>query len=288
MLFFLLLPAAGPVLAQQELPDEPLPQEEALAAIPAIAPYGGGQNSFPSAAPAKPAQLPPVQANCLPEQCSAAAARMSCQPELNPFRRFLSSEEPEPMTPHQKFQLAVKGVFDPFNLLTIGGTSAISIASNADSAYGPGFKGWGKLSGVTFTQDMTNEFFGTFLIPSIVHQDPHYHRMPNASTKWRLAHAIYQVVWTQSDTGAPMFNYASVVGTVAEEAVSDAYVPSLQNGWGASAARVGTALATDPIGNLITEFVPDLARRVNFHAVFIQRIINRVAIEEGSGGGQQP
>jgi hypothetical protein len=184
--------------------------------------------------------------------------------------------------------LAVTDVFDPFNLLTIGGTSAISVAANSHSAYGPGFEGWGKLSGVTFVQDATTELFGTFLIPSIVHQDPHYHREPNASIQRRFAHAIYQVIWTQSDYGAPMFNYATVVGTMAEEAVNDAYVPYRQNGWGASAARIGIALATDPIGNLITEFVPDLASHINFHAVFIQRIINRVAIEEGSGGQPAP
>ena len=55
--------------------------------------------------------------------------------------------------------------------------------------------------GVSYTQDITGEFFGTFLIPSIVHQDPHYHRMPDASMKRRIAHALYQVVWTQGDNG---------------------------------------------------------------------------------------
>jgi hypothetical protein len=42
-------------------------------------------------------------------------------------------------------------------------------------------------------------------------------------------------------------------------------------------------LATDPIGNLITEFVPDLARHVNVHVVFVQRVIDQVAREEGVG-----
>jgi hypothetical protein len=142
-------------------------------------------------------------------------------------------------------------------------------------------EGWAKLSGVSFTQDMTNEFFGTFLIPSLAHQDPHYHRMPNASLKRRIAHCIYQVVWTQGDDGKGMFNYATVVGGVLEEGVSDAYVPYRETGWAAASARYGTALATDPIGNFITEFLPDLARHVNVRAVFVQRIINQVAREEG-------
>ena len=128
---------------------------------------------------------------------------------------------------------------------------------------------------------MVGEFVGTFLIPSIDHQDPHYHRLPNASYERRILHCIYQVVWTQGDNGKGMFNYANIVGGAVEEAIGDAYVPYRDTGWSAAAARYGTALATDPIGNFITEFVPDLARRVNFHVVFVQRIINRVAIEEG-------
>ena len=41
-----------------------------------------------------------------------------------------------------------------------------------------GLKGFAKYSGVSITEDMTGEFFGTFLVPSLMHQDPHYHREP--------------------------------------------------------------------------------------------------------------
>jgi len=201
----------------------------------------------------------------------------------DPFQKFLNASGPHPMTPKQKAKLAAKGVVDPFNLLTIGGISAISIATDSHSAYGPGMPGWAKLSGVSLTQDMTGEFFGTFLIPSIAHQDPHYHRMPNVSYVRRIAHCIYQPVWTQGDDGKGMFNYAIVVGGMFEEAIGDAYVPYRETGWGAASARYGIALATDPIGNFITEFVPDLARHVNIHVVFVQRVINQVAREEGGG-----
>lgn len=201
----------------------------------------------------------------------------------DPFQRFLNSSGPHPMTPKQKAILAGKGIIDPFNLLTIGGISAVTIATDSHSAYGPGMPGWAKLSGVSLTQDMTGEFFGTFLIPSIAHQDPHYHRMPNASYTRRIIHCIYQPVWTQGDDGKGMFNYAIVVGGMFEEAIGDAYVPYRETGWAAASARYGIALATDPIGNFITEFVPDLARHVNIHVVFVQRVINQVAREEGGG-----
>lgn len=185
------------------------------------------------------------------------------------------------MTPRDKFRLAWRNTLDPFNALTILGTSAIAIGLDSHSAYGPGLQGFAKNSGVVFTEGVTSEFIGTFLIPSLAGQDPHYHRMPNASTRRRIAHAIYEVVWTQSDSGKPMFNYATVFGTIASDAVNDLYVPGRKLGPGATATRIGTAIATGPIDNFITEFVPDLARRVKFRVVFVQRVINRVALEEG-------
>ncbi|MBX6360968.1 MAG: hypothetical protein IRZ03_12915 [Acidobacterium ailaaui] len=274
--------ARDPLFAQAELPDAP--------SSTMISVSGSGQ-SFPPDAPEVPKSadsprppFPGQQPQCSQTQSKPSATPgMSCGPTFDPFQRFLNSAEPRPMTPREKAHLAVKDVIDPFNLLTIGGLSAISVASDSHSAYGPGIKGWAKLSGVSFTQDMTNEFFGTFLIPSIAHQDPHYHRMPNASYKRRIAHCIYQIVWTQSDTGQGMFNYATVVGGAIEEAISDAYVPYRETGWAAASSRYGVALATDPIGNFITEFVPDLARHVNIRVVFVQKIINQVAKEEGQG-----
>jgi hypothetical protein len=61
-------------------------------------------------------------------------------------------------------------------------------------------------------------------------------------------------------------------------------VPDRQVGWGAASERIATAWATDPIGNFVTEFLPDVARHVNVNVVFVQHIINRVAIEEGGSG----
>ena len=176
--------------------------------------------------------------------------------------------------------MAGKDIVDPFNILTIVGGSAVAIASNADSVYGPGMPGFARDMGVSFAQDVTGEFFGTFLIPSLAGQDPRFHRMPNASLQRRLAHAVYQVVWTQGDTGKPMFNYATVVGTMADDLVSDFYVPGRRHNASATAARLSTALATDPIDNFVAEFLPDIARHVNIHVVFVQRIINRVALDQ--------
>jgi hypothetical protein len=152
------------------------------------------------------------------------------------YARFLNGPEVKPLTPGEKALLAGHNLLDPFNLLTIGGEAGISVAANSHSAYGPGFPGWGRYVGVSFTQDLTGEFFGTFLIPSLVHQDPHYHRMPNASIRRRIFHCVAQIAWTQGDDGRGMINYADLGGFAIDDEIGNLYVPGQQRRGSASRA----------------------------------------------------
>jgi hypothetical protein len=205
-------------------------------------------------------------------------------PIIDWYSRFLNGPQVKPLTALEKAHLAARNLIDPFNLLTIFGEAAISVADNSHSPYGPGFPGYGRYSGVSFTQDMTGEFFGTFLIPSIFHQDPHYHRMPDASIPRRFLHTIAQVAWTEGDNGKSMVNYADLLGFAFDEESNDLYVPGLQTDVPATAARYATDIATAPIDNLITEFLPDIARHIHVHVVLVQRIIDQVATTNGDSG----
>jgi hypothetical protein len=217
---------------------------------------------------AAPAELPP----CPP------------QPLINWFARFLTGPEVKPLSPKEKARLALRNLLDPFNAITILGNSAITVASDAQSPYGPGMPGFARNVGVSFTQDLTGEFFGTFLIPSIVHQDPHYHRMPNATIRRRIGHAILQVVWTQGDNGEGMINYANLVGYAIDDEISNLYVPGRHTNLPSSSARYGIGIATSPIDNFITEFLPDVARHIHVQVVIVQRVIDQVAKTDDGGG----
>lgn len=205
-------------------------------------------------------------------------------PLINWYARFLTGPQVKPLTPKEKGWLAIRDVGDPFNILTIAANSAITVGSNSHSPYGPGMAGWGRNIGVSFTEDMTAEFVGTFAIASIAHEDPHYHRMPNATIKRRIAHAILQIGWTEGDNGKGMINYDDLVGFAIDGAVANLYVPGQQTDFGATAVRYATALGTAPIDNFITEFVPSIASRIHARVVFVQGIINQVARTETAGG----
>ncbi len=130
---------------------------------------------------------PPLNPNLEPTPCPPLV------PLINWYARFLNGPQVKPLTPKEKGLLAVRNIVDPFNAVTIGANSAIYVGLNSHSAYGPGMLGFMKNVGVSYTEDGIAEFFGTFAIPSITHQDPHYHRMPDARIGRRIAHAIYEV-----------------------------------------------------------------------------------------------
>jgi len=267
---------------QADKPESPLPE----APKPQVTAQATPQASRPCQA-AKPVEQPPspgsTPADAGTQSPPAPAPLCTPIPVINWFARFLNGPEVKPLTPAEKARLAARNVVDPFNAITILGTAAISVGSDAHSPYGPGMSGFGKYVGVAYTQDMTGEFFDTFLIPSVVHQDPHYHRMPDATIPRRIRHALAQVVWTQGDDGKGMVNYGNVVGFVIDDEIANLYVPGRETDAQASAARYGIGLATAPIDNFVTEFLPDVARRIHIRVVLIQRIINQVAKQGGPG-----
>jgi hypothetical protein len=268
-------------------PNPPTPSTQSTPASPA-APAPPAQTPVSEQKPGLPDALPdapgPAQANVDDQAGKKECKPLPCPaPIIDWYKRFEDGPQVKPLTPKEKAWLATRNLIDPFNLITILGEAGISVAANSHSAYGPGFPGYGRYVGVSFTEDLTGEFFGTFLIPSIVHQDPHYHRMPKASYPKRIFHAIDQVVWTQGDNGKGMLNYANLAGFAIEDEIGNLYVPGRETNASATAQRYSIGLATAPIDNFIIEFLPDVARRIHVQVVVVQRIINHIANSNGSG-----
>jgi hypothetical protein len=274
----------------QPLPEAPQPQSPAtppqrqiagLAAILSAEPCEVRNTGATMAVTASVRALAASGTGAVPPNAGETAVTTTLcvphMPTLDWYARFLNGPEVKELTPGQKAYLAAHNLLDPFNLITIGGLAAISVAANSHSGYGPGIPGWGRYVGVSFTQDMTGEFFGTFLIPSLVHQDPHYHRLPKAGIKRRIAHAALQVLWTQGDDGQGMINWGNIGGFAIDDAIGDLYVPGQRTNFSSSASRYFIGLATAPIDNYVIEFLPDVARHIHVQVVIIQRVINQVA-----------
>jgi hypothetical protein len=209
--------------------------------------------------------------------------RVPCSELIDPYQRFLDTRVVIPLTSKQKGYLAIHNLTTPSNLLTIVALSGFTIAVDSHSAYGPGWRGFGKNTGVSLLQDMTGEFFGAYLIPSLAHQDPRYYRMPKATIPRRIAHAISHTFVANSDSGNVMPNYANLLGYPISAELSNLYVPGIHSDAASTMTRIATGLATDPANNLITEFLPDVAKHISVRIIFVQRILNQIASQQQSG-----
>ena len=205
-----------------------------------------------------------------------------CQEAPNLDQRFLNTPAPAPLTPEQKAHLALHNLKDPGNLVTIADIAAFTVATNSHTAYGPGFGGFARNVGYSYLQEATGEFFGTFLIPSIAHEDPRYHRMPDASVPRRIVHAVAHTFVAQSDSGRPMLNYSTLLTYPISAEVSNLYVPGINDNGPSTVRRILIGYATDPIDNLVTEFLPDVARRIHVRVIFVQQVLNQVSSDQYS------
>jgi hypothetical protein len=208
-----------------------------------------------------------------------------CYELIDPYQRFLSTKIVTPLTWQQKGYLALHNFTDPFNLLTIAGISAIDTAANSHSAYGPGFKGWATQMGVSYTQDATAGLFGGFVIPALAHQDPRYYRMPEARIPRRLIHAISQSYVAYADDGHRIPNYSVIFTYPINAEISNLYVPGIESNGPSTTKRILVGYALDPVNNIVNEFLPDVAKRIHIRVIFVQNILNNIAI---SPSGPQP
>ena len=223
---------------------------------------------------------PDVHIKDAPEAVSSQSiAQLSQTPcrEENPLQPIVSSAHVKPLTVREKGLLAGRDILDPFNLITIAGSSAITVAAQSHSAYGPGFAGFGRLTGYSLSEDIIGESLGTFAIPSLAKEDPRYHRMPGQPIPRRLLHAIAHTFIAQHDDGRLMPNYAILLTYPIAAEIFNLYVPGTQTDGPSTAQRIAVGIATNPAGDIVAEFLPDIARRIHVRIVFVQQIMNQVA-----------
>jgi hypothetical protein len=187
-------------------------------------------------------------------------------------------EQSTPLGASGKFRLAVKNFSDPLNIAATALDSGISTAtSSSKSAFGTGWPGFGSRFGMSMSDEALSEFFSTYLVSTLAHQDPHYHRDPSSSTGKRIVYALSRVVISRSDSGKPMFNFAEFVGTTASSLVESSYHFERDESPGAVSSRILVSIGSDAGWNLMNEFLPDIARHLNPRFIFLRRLAERAA-----------
>jgi hypothetical protein len=167
-----------------------------------------------------------------------------------------------PLTSKEKWLLAWKETVDPFNIATAFMTAAESQAGNQTPKFGEGGANYGRRVGAALADFGTQNFFSAGVLANVFHQDPRYFRKgPQSRFLPRILYAITRLAITPQDSGRPAFNISNFGGMALGIAASNAYYPAASVRGSVMAGRVGTSLMGGAVGNLMSEFWPDVQQK---------------------------
>ena len=161
-----------------------------------------------------------------------------------------------PLSPKQKFRLALKTMVDPVNVGLVAATAGIEQASNQFAGYGQGADGYAKRFGAAYADSVTGTLIGSAVLPSLLKQDPRYFYKGTGTKKSRALYAIANAVICKGDNGRWQVNYSNIVGPLAGGGISNLYYPPHdRNGAGVTFENAGISIAEDAVENLLQEFI---------------------------------
>jgi len=168
----------------------------------------------------------------------------------------------KPLTNRQKFDVFLHSTYSPRTFAN----AAIDVATDRvkgrnDPEYETGMRGWGQHYGIALATSETDVFFGKFLFPTLLKQDPRYFRNPDLPFLKRALYSMSRVVMTRTDSGGETVNTSRFLAAASSRALSDLYVPGREQGMHPLLGCVSFNLLRDAGMNLVHEFWPDLRRK---------------------------
>jgi hypothetical protein len=170
---------------------------------------------------------------------------------------FYVSYDPNavPLNPKQKFELAWKTSLDPVTFMFVGISAGIQQAQNSPKDFGQGAAGYGSRFGASFADQVTNNFIGGAILPSLFKQDPRYFYKGTGSKRSRALYAIANAVICKGDNGKWQPGYSGVLGSLMAGGISTAYYPANDRSAGLVFQNTAIGLGANAVGNLFQEFV---------------------------------
>jgi hypothetical protein len=163
-------------------------------------------------------------------------------------------------TVKEKFHIAYKNTFDWPTYFT---NAAYALQNQAAQK---GFGAFGRNFGEYYARAWGDSIIGNYttqaVLPTLLGEDPRYFRMGTGSNWKRTWHALSQIAITKGTNGKNRIHLSELGGNAGVVAVTNMYYPNQGHGLGPSTTRWSFMLMNDTISNLLNEFLPDLARKM--------------------------
>jgi hypothetical protein len=132
-----------------------------------------------------------------------------------------------------------------------------------------------------FIQKESSAFFGKYLYPSLLKQDPRYYPSTSRSFLGRATYAASRILITRSDSGERTLNASYFLGVLTSVAIATAYRPYWARSTSETFKTFGSTIGSDVGINLFHEFGPGIRQMVKGHAPkFVSRIEERITNDQ--------
>lgn len=163
---------------------------------------------------------------------------------------------PGPLTTGQKFQLFVNDSISPSVLAESTLSSAISQATNSPEGWGQGWDAYAKRFGSSMARRASSEFFGTFMLASMLGQDPRFFPEENPTFSSSVKYSLERIVVTRDDEGRDVANWSGLLGPLMAEGLANAYWPEEERTAGQTFKRYGFDIAGRVGTNMLRNYWP--------------------------------
>jgi hypothetical protein len=162
---------------------------------------------------------------------------------------------------------------DKFKLFVDNSASFSAIFGSAFSAgigqieyyphgYPQGPEGYGKRFGASMARNASNEFFGTFILASALHEDPRFFPEADPTLGSSIKYAVKRVFVTRNDDGNEVANWSGLLGPAMGEGLANAYWPEGERTAGKTLERYGTDIASRAGMNFLRNYWPVLFKKL--------------------------
>jgi len=229
---------------------------------PVVAQRAVATDTLPEAPVAKEQTAPPAEARPQggwKKKVAILGRKSVFFPEL--------AHERGPLATRQKLQLAIDEAIAPSRLLSSAFASAIYQARDSFPGYGQGWDGYAKRYGASLATNASYKAFGTFLLPSMLHQDPRYFVKLQGRPRTRIFYALSRVIITPTDSGRQTINISGLLGGIMAEGLANSYLPDEERTSGKTFKRFGVRVGWSALGNVVKEYWPNISRRLRLSKV---------------------
>ncbi len=247
------------------------------------------QNPTPATTQAQAPATPP--ANETPEQKKAREDREEAEREVKEqlkqriggvmpdFTVVMNGVQTVPLTPRQKFVISFHTIIDPYTIglaAFVGG--GYGELTDDHTGYGHGPAGYFKRTAASYADNVIGNVIGNAMLPIVLHQDPRYFRKGSGSIKSRIVYSALTTFICHSDAGKLQFNTSNVLGNFISGAISNAYYPDDERGFGLTMSNATVVTLEGMLGAQLLEFSPDITeyihKRREHHRMVLQQKID--------------